>query len=630
MSNIDNQLKYFKYKKKYLDLKDQFTSSKSRRGKNLKRTRRIISNLIGGGNCSDDLEGYPKNLNLNITIRNKDNIDITYDVISGKRSDINGCSLFRDGKVIIDDKKDNYDEIMNENFWKIYEETFFKAPKGTTEEKMKKEIEDIINKEIIDSLQNKGKVPKKSEISSVWITPNDYQKKAADKKETSEPSEDFSLPNGVKSPFSAKTLSVVDNAWRIMNEMESKNSLPIKETREIDDDDGVVTKRLDFYETTDEERYMSELLAIDYIKKKNEKNAKYIENEIKKKMVDKMNLMDGQFNKSSALLIDKFNRLFPKYFKDQKFVQDFVKEVKEIYTMDNGINCLDTKIGNNIEKLKTKIQEIQIEINQKKNQKDTKETEKKATEEGVRQNNDDLEAGKKKMWKNRQLIKKLDAKKQELNNKIQELDTEISNISTEIDKKEREKSTKEGEITDQPLMVRYKTLRKNINVSVRAVYWYLFRKYIDVNRLVTIPYGWTYTSAFKRERFHKNCYNLFYNLIYNTPEIPDSVTNDESGDFGMSICSSHDNGNGIEYQIWATGFDCLDADHNRVLDIVKDKPQEWQDGLAERTYGRFIEKGWEPIRGINYGSSIPPITIRPTDLSDHSKEACDTPPQSVV
>ena len=125
-------------------------------------------------------------------------------------------------------------------------------------------------------------------------------------------------------------------------------------------------------------------------------------------------------------------------------------------------------------------------------------------------------------------------------------------------------------------------------------------------------------------------YNLFYNLIYNTPEIPDSVTNDESGDFGMSICSSPDNGNGIEYQIWATGFDCLDADHNRVLDIVKDKPQEWQDGLAERTYGRFIEKGWEPIRGINYGSSIPPITIRPTDLSDHSKEACDTPPQSVV
>ena len=178
-------------------------------------------------------------------------------------------------------------------------------------------------------------------------------------------------------------------------------------------------------------------------------------------------------------------------------------------------------------------------------------------------------------------------------------------------------------------MGRYKKLRENINVSVRAVYWYLFRKYIDENRLVTIPYGWIYAYSSEPpysgswERFHKNCYNLFYNLIYNTPEIPDSVKNEKSegGDFGMSECV------GIDDQIWATGFDCLDADHNTVLDIVKSKKGEWKVGLAElNSDGYLIEKKWEPKYGIKVKkkSSAPPITRRDYNLSGLSKETCNT------
>ena len=63
--------KFKESKKNKRNKKSNKNASKSRRGKNLKRTRRNISNLIGGGDCSDDLQGYPENLNLNITRRTR-------------------------------------------------------------------------------------------------------------------------------------------------------------------------------------------------------------------------------------------------------------------------------------------------------------------------------------------------------------------------------------------------------------------------------------------------------------------------------------------------------------------------------------------------------------------------------
>ena len=90
---------------------------------------------------------------------------------------------------------------------------------------------------------------------------------------------------------------------------------------------------------------------------------------------------------------------------------------------------------------------------------------------------------------------------------------------------------------------------------------------------------------------------------------------------------------GIENQIWATGFDCLDADHNTVLDIVKSKKGarehfgDWSFETAEHNSdGYLIEKKWKPEYGIKVKkkSSAPPITRRDYNLSDLSKETCNT------
>ena len=98
---------------------------------------------------------------------------------------------------------------------------------------------------------------------------------------------------------------------------------------------------------------------------------------------------------------------------------------------------------------------------------------------------------------------------------------------------------------------------------------------------------------------------------------------------------SFSNGNGIKYQIWAPGFDCLDADHKRVLDIVKDKPQEWKNGLAEfgEITGEQIQKSWEYNKYQNSDhsykimkdESTPPLTVPIGEAkTEHSKETCNT------
>ena len=694
--------KFKESKKNKRNKKSNNNASKSRRDKNLKRTRRNISNLIGGGNCSDDLQDYPENLNLNITIKTNDGKDITYDVISGKQSDINNCSLYRDELVVIDDiknsylyrdelvviddKRDNYDEIMNKHFWENYKEVFIIVPKGTKEEDKKHVIEEA--RRIID---------------------NDLKTEDA----------------------SPEASAVALNAQRIIDAPDFDNKL--KEAGQL----------------WGEARYMAEAVAlVDEEKKNAEKTvaekAKYIEDKIRDRMKREMNRWHGQFHFQENF-VDHFNYKtsgggsvnkfdpekvqFPEYFKDQKFVQDFVKEVKDIYTKDNGINCLNKRIQqfindrealdkeikdlnkrkastekaykvlkgemeqinqeNKVEKIKelneqlkkkhkdlyfssSKKQKVMMGLLEQINEHTAVRPSSDFNGRSLRQDWWDLNTGKRVSKYFITKYKVDDLKPEEFEQKFVEEEggdvrgeritdviasftkqkeegkeleeqykLQINDLNSDLTKNEElwEKMERDTPAKKQALMDRYKILRKNINVSVRAVYWYLFRKYIDVNRLVTFPYGWTYNGGW--ERFHKNCYNLFYNLIYNTPEIPGSCGNPEQGgDFGMSEFS-FSNGNGIKYQIWAPGFDCLDADHKRVLDIVKDNSQEWKNGLAEfwTNTGEQIQKSWKYDKYKNSDhsykimkdESTPPETLPIDDANtEHSKETCNTQPDKPV